>query len=73
MTKKVTVLLADDEFDRFDAYCEERGFKKSTLIARLVRDLLDTDPAGQDAFGPRRLPRVMGERANGRGRARHHG
>ena len=38
---KITVLLDSEEFDRFDAYCQERGFKKSTLIARLIRDHLD--------------------------------
>ena len=38
---KITVLLDRDEFERFDAYCEEAGFKKSTLIARLIRDHLD--------------------------------
>ena len=38
---KISVLLDSKEFDRFDAYCQERGFKKSTLIARLIRDHLD--------------------------------
>ncbi len=32
--------LDSEEFDRFDAYCQERGFKKSTLIAGLIRDYL---------------------------------
>jgi len=40
---KITVLLPDDEFARFDAYCEERGFKKSTLICRLIRDYLEME------------------------------
>ena len=38
---KITVLLDSEEFDRFDASCQERGFKKSTLIARLIPDHLD--------------------------------
>lgn len=38
---KISVLLDSEEFDRFDAYCRESGFKKSTLIARLIRDHLD--------------------------------
>ena len=38
---KISVLLDSEEFNRFDAYCQERGFKKSTLIARLIRDHLD--------------------------------
>ena len=43
---KITVLLSDDEFDRFDNYCRERGFKKSTLIARLIRQYLDLEGYG---------------------------
>ena len=38
---KISVLLDLEEFERFDAYCEQRGFKKSTLIARLIRDHID--------------------------------
>jgi len=51
---KITVLLSDEEFERFDAYCRERGYKKSTLIARLIRQYLDLEgynpalrPSGQ--------------------------
>jgi hypothetical protein len=39
--RKVSVLLSPAEEDRFSAYCSERGFKKSTLIARLIREHLD--------------------------------
>lgn len=39
-TSKVSVLLARSEYLRFDAYCTSKGFKKSTLIARLVREHL---------------------------------
>lgn len=38
---KITVLLCPDEFQRFGTYCETLGFKKSTLIARLIREHLD--------------------------------
>lgn len=38
---KVTVLLDQDEYQRFESYCDERGYKKSTLIARLIREHLD--------------------------------
>lgn len=38
---KISVLLEPSEARRFDAYCRVRGFKKSTLIARLIRDHLD--------------------------------
>lgn len=41
--EKVTVLLDAAEYERFDAYCMQRGFKKSTLIARLIRDHLDSE------------------------------
>ena len=43
---KVTVLLPDEEFARLDAYCRERGYKKSTLLARLVRQYLDLEGFG---------------------------
>jgi len=39
--KKISVLLGSDEFQRFEAYCERQGHKKSTLIARLIREHLD--------------------------------
>lgn len=55
---KISVLLDDEEFARFDTYCRERGYKKSTLIARLIRQFLDleghglTNPRGPGArFG----------------------
>ena len=38
---KITVLLDRAEFGRFEAYCESQGFKKSTLIVRLIREHLD--------------------------------
>ncbi len=43
---KITVLLPDEEFDRFDNYCRERGYKKSTLIARLIRQYLQIEGYG---------------------------
>ena len=49
---QVTVLLDHEEFERFESYCAERGFKKSTLIARLIRDHLD----GEGYRQQRRLP-----------------
>ena len=50
-TNKITVLLPADEFQRFDQYCRERGYKKSTLIARLVRQYLD-----MEGYGTQRPP-----------------
>jgi len=49
---KISVLLDSEEFDRFDAYCQERGFKKSTLIARLIRDHLDESVSDVQSEGP---------------------
>ena len=43
---KVTVLLGDEEFERLDQFCRDRGFKKSTLIARLIRQYLDLEGYG---------------------------
>lgn len=40
---RVNVLLSADEAERFNAYCSRHGFKKSTLIARLVREHLDRE------------------------------
>jgi len=41
--RKVTLLLAEPAFERFDSYCSSRGFKKSPLVARLVREHLDRE------------------------------
>lgn len=46
---RVQVLIPREEADRFAAYCREKGFKKSPLIARLVREHLD-----REAFNPQR-------------------
>ena len=40
---KVSVLLTSDEEIRSSAYCKSHGFKKSTLIARLIREHLDRE------------------------------
>jgi hypothetical protein len=58
VTRKVTVLLSDAEFHAFDRYCMANGFKKSTLIARLIR-------AHLEAMGP--LTPDRGERREGVG------
>lgn len=38
---RISVILDQDLGRRFEAYCDERGHKKSTLIARLIREHLD--------------------------------
>jgi hypothetical protein len=40
---KISVLLSAPEAVRFDSYCNERGHKKSTLIARLIREHLERE------------------------------
>lgn len=40
---KITVLLDLQEFERFERYCAAQGFKKSTLIVRLMREHLDEE------------------------------
>lgn len=49
---RVHVLIPDTEAERFDAYCKEKGFKKSTLIVRLIREHLDRErfAAQRDMF-----------------------
>ena len=42
-TCKVTVLFDGADFERLDRYCNEFAFKKSTLIARLVREYLERE------------------------------
>ena len=39
---RVAVLLTKTDGERFEAFCRERGHKKSTLIARLIKDYLDS-------------------------------
>jgi hypothetical protein len=40
---RVQVLLHEGEADRFERFCVQRGHKKSTLIARLIREHLDRE------------------------------
>jgi hypothetical protein len=53
---RVQVLMQPQDARRFTQYCEREGHKKSTLIARLVREHLDREerrrvdqPAGRGA------------------------
>lgn len=39
---RIAVLLTKIDSERFEAFCQERGHKKSTLIARLIKDHLDS-------------------------------
>lgn len=40
---RVQVLMQPEEARRFEHYCERQGHKKSTLIARLIREHLDEE------------------------------
>ena len=40
---RVHVLLPAPQGERFEAYCRSKGHKKSTLIARLIREHLDRE------------------------------
>ena len=46
--RKITVLLEDTKFLEFDDFCSQNGFKKSTLINKLIRDFIakQTDQTG---------------------------
>ncbi len=46
-TVRIQVLMPPEESERFEDYCRERGFKKSTLIVRLIREHLE-----QEKFKP---------------------
>jgi hypothetical protein len=43
MSTKISVLLDDDEAARFDAFCTNQGYKKSTLIVRLIKEHLNKE------------------------------
>lgn len=49
---KVSVLLSAAEEARFSAYCDEWGYKKSTLIARLIREHLNREGFAAQASLP---------------------
>ncbi|MYF69110.1 MAG: hypothetical protein F4181_03620 [Proteobacteria bacterium] len=40
---RVQVLFTRREAERFAAYCQEMGYKKSPLIVRLVREHMDRE------------------------------
>ena len=43
---RVQVLMQAAEAGRFERFCKDRGHKKSTLIAQLVRDHLEREGYG---------------------------
>ena len=51
-SRKITVLMDASDFERFESFCDSRGYKKSTLIARLIREHLK----GETFLSQRNLP-----------------
>lgn len=49
---RLTVLLKPDQADRLEKYCELSGHKKSTLVARLIREFLDRTERPNDEKRP---------------------
>lgn len=45
---RVQVLMPPEDAGRFERFCARRGHKKSTLIARLIREHLDREEAAPD-------------------------
>lgn len=43
MSTKISVLVPEDEAIRFEAYCTDRGYKKSTLVVPLIKEFLDKE------------------------------
>jgi hypothetical protein len=43
--RKISVLLEQDDYERFESYCRANGHKKSTLASKLIRDHLDREQA----------------------------
>ena len=54
---RVTALFSEDEAERFNTYCTRHGFKKATLIARLVREHLDREDRKQSRKQPPKAAR----------------
>ena len=42
-TMRISVILPEPDSTRFQAYCDQNGYKKSTLICRLIREHLENE------------------------------
>jgi hypothetical protein len=69
---RVAVLLTEVDGERFDAFCRERGHKKSTLIARLIKEHLNSEgyACQPELFGPGRNAVAMTDTRPIRGKGR---
>ncbi len=52
---RVTVILSDEDAEVFETYCAQKGFKKSTLINRLIREHIENSGFNlqKELFGKR--------------------
>lgn len=66
MSVRITVLLEEDVDARYTAFCEARGFKKSTLAARLIREHLSREIGPIDLDRRRKSRPVSKEKRTGR-------
>lgn len=66
MSVRITVLLEEDVDARYTAFCEARGFKKSTLAARLIREHLGRETGPVDADRRRKSRPVSKEKGASR-------
>jgi hypothetical protein len=51
---KISVLLPEVENARFSAYCRKSGHKKSTFIAHLIKEYLDSEQFQPEGLRTRR-------------------
>ncbi len=57
MSVRITVLLEEDVDAQFTAFCQDKGFKKSTLAARLIREHLAQENTSFESAALGRKPR----------------
>lgn len=65
MSVRMTVLLEEDVDAQFTAFCQEKGFKKSTLAARLIREHLARENASFVIGGLGGKPRGISAKKRG--------
>ncbi len=61
-SKKITVLLDESCFRRFDQFCHEKGFKKSTLLARLIREFMERETREDTTFLKKRSSKALAKK-----------
>lgn len=65
MSVRITVLLEEDVDAQFTAFCQAKGFKKSTLAARLIREHLAQENASFASGALGRKPRGISAKKRG--------